>query len=234
MPHRTEQLIGVISTHPLFSDLERDTIYGFLESSKLLYFPPKTTVVTKGGRAAHMYVVISGRLKVQNVSEDGKTLITRILEANDTFDEIPLLDGKPRAASVISVTAVELLAIERESFLQFIDTHKTIALKLIHSLCHTARSSNDFLESVVFLNLPVRLAKVLRLLCLKYGEQRLGYVELNARISQGDLASLVGASRESINKQLRSWEDSGLLKIQESGKLHIDEQIIALAEKPSS
>jgi CRP/FNR family cyclic AMP-dependent transcriptional regulator len=135
---------------------------------------------------------------------------------------------------VISVTAVELLAIERESFLQFIDTHKTIALKLIHSLCHTARSSNDFLESVVFLNLPVRLAKVLRLLCLKYGEQRLGYVELNARISQGDLASLVGASRESINKQLRSWEDSGLLKIQESGKLHIDEQIIALAEKPSS
>lgn len=233
MPHRSEYLIGVISAHPLFNGLDRESIDDFLKAGKLHYYQAKETIVSKGGHATSMFMVLSGRLKVQNVSEDGKTLISRILEANDTFDEIASLDGKPRLASVISITACELLSIEREALLELMGKHRSVALQLIQSLCQNLRSTNDFLESVVFLNLPVRLAKVLRLLCIKYGEQMEGYVELNARISQGDLANLVGASRESINKQLRSWESEGLLKIQPSGKLHIDQQIIKLAEKSS-
>ena len=223
------QMIDMLSSSFLFSGLDKTELDKIADFAKLQHINPKTTVFFKGDHGNSMFIVISGRLKVQNVSEEGKTLIIGFLEPGSSFGEIAVLDGKPRTATVICVDQSELLVIDRSSFLQFLEMHPTVAIKLMAVICQMLRTTNEFLESMVFLNLPFRLAKMLRLLSLKYGISTPNGIGFDMKISQSDLANLVGASRESVNKQLRNWEDEGLVKI-EDGKLILDPKLLSIAD----
>ena len=223
-------ILNLLSGSFLFSGLDRAELEKITDFAKVQHVPAKSTVFFKGDQGNSMFIVISGRLKVQNISEDGKTLILGFLEPKSSFGEIAVLDGKPRTATVISVKPCELLVIERSSFLHFLEMFPAVSIKLMNVLCQMLRSTDDFLEGMVFLNLPTRLAKMLHLLSIKYGAKTDRGIEFDIKISQSDLANLVGSSRESVNKQLKVWEDEGLIIYLGEGKLCVDEKLFRVAE----
>jgi CRP-like cAMP-binding protein len=223
-------IINLLSGSFLFSGLNNVELEKITDFAKIQHVPAKSTIFFKGDQGNSMFIVISGRLKVQNISEDGKTLILGFLEPNSSFGEIAVLDGKPRTATIISVEPSELLMIDRSSFLHFLEMFPGVSIKLMNVLCTMLRSTDEFLESVVFLNLPTRLAKMLRLLSLKYGIKTEHGIEFDIRISQSDLANLVGSSRESVNKQLKSWEDEGLIRHLGEGRLCVAEKLLHITE----
>lgn len=229
--YNKSEIIQLLSSSFLFSDLGQDALGKIADFAQVRKIRNKTTLFYKGDHGDSMFFVISGRLKVQNVSEDGKTLLLGFLEPKSSFGEIAVLDGKPRTASVISVQACELLVIDRATFLQFLQQHPSVAIQLTTVLCHMLRATNEFLENMVFLNLPFRLAKMLRLLSEKYGTQSTQGIELDMKISQVDLANLVGASRESVNKQIRNWEDEGLLRTLANGRLCLTTQLLSISDQ---
>jgi hypothetical protein len=120
------------------------------------------------------------------------------------FGEIALLDGQPRTADATAVTDCALYVIERRDFLPLMGEEPDIALRIIEILCSRLRQTTEQAEEVMFLDLPSRLAKALMRLV---DADTAGKRERKISITQRDLGNIIGMSRESINKQLRIWED---------------------------
>lgn len=216
--------IRLLAASSLFSELSDDEFDALGRLSHTQIVPPKKTVFFKGDTGNSMYAVIEGRLKVHNVSSDGREIILGFLEAGSVFGEIALMDGKPRTATVVAVENCELLVVDRPSFLHFLEGQPKVALKLMIAMCDRLRATDELLENIVFMNLPARLIRILKMLSEKYGKPVGNGVELGIKLSQQELANLIGASRESVNKQLRVWEDEGLLMVLE-GRMILDQKL---------
>lgn len=227
--HDRQEIIRLLAGSFLFSGLAKDELDKIADRAKVKKAPRDKTIFSKGDPGNAMFAVISGRLKIQNISDEGKILILGYLEPGAVFGEIAVLDTKPRTASVVAIEPSELIVIERRPFLQFIETHPSVAIKLMTAICERLRATDEFLENMAFTSIPTRLIRMLRVLAEKYGVATPGGIEVRVKISQGELASLIGASRESVNKQLRSWEDEGLLVTTE-GWMKLDPQLLLLAE----
>src|SRR6185503_21299690 len=144
---------------------------------------------------------------------DGKELILRRLPAGASFGELALLDDEPRSADAVATEPSLLLVLQREAFRQFLADHHEVATKLLGTVSMWLRRNADLIQDATFLDVPARLARVLLDLAGEPGSSDLppaGAV-LPDRMKQGELAALVGATRESINKWLGSFERQGLI-----------------------
>lgn len=224
------EIVQLLSLSFLFSELDELELDEVASFSKTQQIAEKKTVFLKGDQGDSMFIVIAGRLKVQNISEEGKIFIINFLEPNATFGEISVLDGKPRTATVVSVEPSELLIVNRIPFLKFLENHPHVAIKLLGEFCNMLRLTDELLESMVFFNLPTRLAKMLSILAMRYGSATSDGVAIDMKISQLDLANLVGTSRESVNRHLRNWEDEGLLKFLDNGRMEIHSKLLSIAD----
>jgi len=133
------------------------------------------------------------------------------MAAGDVFGEMSLLDGLPRSATVTSLEDCRLMVIGRQDFMQFLKRHADVALNLLAALSQRLRTTNNLVENLSFHHLPSRLARLLMDLGQRHGKVESGGVAIGLRLSQEELGNLVGASRESVNKQLRAWAESGNL-----------------------
>jgi CRP-like cAMP-binding protein len=139
-------------------------------------------------------------VKVISFSAQGKYAVLNVLSAGDIFGEIALLDGGERTADVIAITDCKLIVIERRDFLPLVHSSPDISQKLIEILCARLRNTSRQVEEVMFLDLSAKLAKTLLRLRENAGGDRIS-------LTQSEIAQIIGASRESTNKQLRDWEN---------------------------
>lgn len=201
----------LLSRSMLFADLAEQELKDLAELAHFRHIEARQVVCQQGFRGEQMFAIVSGRVKVAVSSEDGKEAIFAVLGPGDFFGEISLLDGLGRSASVTAVDAGEILVIGRESFLRFLERHPVVAIKLMAVLCKRLRAADSLIEDIHFLSLPDRLAKALTTLAERHGQQTGEGMRIDLRISQEELGNLVGAARESVNKQLKAWEAQGKL-----------------------
>ena len=127
--------------------------------------------------------------------------------------EIALLDGKPRSADAAAIEATTLLVVERRQFLPFLAANQGLTLRLLAVLCERVRRTSVALEEIALFDLPARLARVLVKLANDYGRPTTNGIRIDFKLSQRDLSTLVASSRESINKQLRTWRDGHVVEM---------------------
>ena len=155
--------------------------------------------------------VLMGRVRASNVSADGKEVTLNVIGPGEVLGEIALLDGKPRSANVIALEDTTVLIVERRQFLPFVFKHETMVERLLVTLCDRLRRTSILLEEFALFDLPARLARVLLKLSADYGRpvpaEQGGGVRIDLKLSQRTLSTLVAASRETVNKQLRHWRD---------------------------
>lgn len=160
-----------------------------------------------------MYVVERGRLRISTISEEGKEIGIGVLEPGDTFGELSMLDSEPRSATVTAMDHCELLRLSPDDFKAMVLEQSSLAFNLLGILAQRLRHTTRVYQDTVFMDIPARLAQFL----LEFshpsidssGEQVLGF-----SLSQYELGTLVNASRESVNKQLREWEETGVIRKQ--------------------
>ncbi len=155
-----------------------------------------------------LYAILSGRIAFTVGSPEGKELILNVLGPGEFFGEIALLDGKGRSASAVARDPAELAFIGRADFLDFLGRRPEAMLRIIELLCARLRRATDYIEDSAFLDLPARLSK--SLLSLVDGRDRNATATI--RISQEELAAMLGVSRERVNRQLAVWCDLGILE----------------------
>jgi CRP-like cAMP-binding protein len=204
----------ILEDHDLLGRLTRAEMDELMRLVHVKHLPPDHLLFQKGDPGDSLFAVLSGQIKISTLSEFGKEVILNILGPGEIFGEIALLDGKERTADASTIGPSELLFIARPNFMRFLEGHPRVALRLLDVLCSRIRWVSESYEDVVFKRLPSRLAKKSVLLAGHFGEVRGDGVSITLRLPQQELANMVGATRESVNKQMRLWEDAGLITYQ--------------------
>jgi CRP/FNR family cyclic AMP-dependent transcriptional regulator len=164
-----------------------------------------------------LFIVLSGKLKVCTSSGDGKEAILALLEDGEVFGEMALIDGQQRSADVIAVKDSQLLVIHRKDFVPFLEAHPRACMGLLVAFTQRLRKMDVLIEDLRFLDLKDRLAKTLYRLAQEHGRTVVGGgLRIDFKISQEELGSLVGATRENVNKLIRAWVEAGVLETSQS------------------
>jgi CRP-like cAMP-binding protein len=151
--------------------------------------------------------VVSGRIRISTGNAEGREIFLNIMEPGDTFGEIALLDGGPRTATATAIEPAELVSLRRGPLFELLEREPKTALQLLKLCGERLRWTSGLLEDSVFLDAPGRLAKRLLSLGELHGEKSgSGY---RIRISQEELASFLGVSRQAVNEQLQEWKARG-------------------------
>ncbi len=192
----------------LLSAADLDEVLRFARRSKL---GRGHVIFHKGDPGDALYAILEGRVGISASSGLGKQVFLNILEPGEVFGEIALLDGGLRTAEATVMEAAVLLRIDRARFLPFLEQRPRLCLKLMELLCSRLRWTSDIIESIVFLDIPRRLAKRLLILADEHGRHMGHDVQVDVGLSQEDLANMLGATRESVNKVLRAFQQQGLI-----------------------
>jgi CRP-like cAMP-binding protein len=145
------------------------------------------------------------------ISEDGREATLGVLGPGNILGEMAVLDAEEVSADVTALEECVLLVIERARFLRLLQSSSDLCLRLMAVLCRRLRRANDAFEGMALLDLEARLGRLLLRLASDYGNPSPRGTRIEIRLSQKDLSSIVGGSREKVNRQLRLWEQAGVL-----------------------
>jgi len=199
---------AALATVPLFRPLSAAEIDQILGQTALQRRPRGAQILRKGDPGSGMIVILQGAARVSALAADGREVSYAVLGAGEILGEISLLDGAERSADVAALEDCVLLIVERAGFLGLLRRNPDLCLKLMGELCRRLRHANLAVEDLALLDLPGRIGKLLLGLPQIVGPTG---SRLTIRLSQRDLATLAGGSREKINRQLRIWEKAGVI-----------------------
>jgi CRP-like cAMP-binding protein len=209
---RRRLLAGV----PLFARLSERELDVLFQATRALALRAREELFHKGDPGSQVFVILSGRLKVVTTSSSGDDVVFGLMDPGEVFGELSLLlEGGTRTASVTAVDDCELLVLDRRDFLPFLRAHPEAAIRLLETLAERVRRVSELVEDTQFLNLPARLAKKLVSLAGAYGRPVEQGLLIDLPLSQEELGNLVGTTRESINKLVRSWTRRGLVTMKQ-------------------
>jgi CRP/FNR family transcriptional regulator, cyclic AMP receptor protein len=198
----------------LFHRLPPEDLDRLVAFAKTKRVAEKEVIFNKGEPGHQLSAIISGRVKLSTLSEQGKEMVFGILGRGEIFGEISLLDGEERTATVTALEPTELLVIERKDFLAFLERQPKVAIQLLGTLALRLRLTNELFEDTIFRNLPARLAKRLLILAENCGELMAEGTLIDLKLSQQEIGNMIGTSRESVNKQMKVWEEQGMIKFE--------------------
>ncbi len=161
-------------------------------------------VFSHGDPGDALFAVVTGRIRISAGSAAGREIFLNIMEPGDTFGEIALLDGGPRTATATAIAAAELVSVRRGPLFELLEREPKVALELLRLAGERLRWTSGLLEDAALLDAPARLAKRLLSLGEMHGED--GPDGRRIKISQEELASFLGVSRQSVNEQLQEWK----------------------------
>ncbi len=227
-----------MSAEPALVDLKllaANRVLGALDASALTelvglgrinHFETGATIFEKGSPGDCLYVLLSGRVGIRTMSPDGQEVFLNILEAGAIFGEIAMLDGNQRTAGASVMDEAELLRVDRADFMPFLERHPKLCIRLMELLAQRVRWTSDIIESTIFLDIPRRLAKRLLALSEEYGRQQDDGLKLDIKLYTGDLAEMLGATRESASKALHTLEDLGAIRYRRGSTMILDATIL--------
>ncbi|MBV9119972.1 MAG: Crp/Fnr family transcriptional regulator [Chloroflexi bacterium] len=165
----------------------------------------------QGDPGGTLYIVETGGLKVALTTIDGREQVLGLLGPGDFCGELSLLDGEPHASDAIAREPTQLLTLLREDFLAVLNQRPSLAAHLLQNIVQRLRRNTQLAYDVAFLDVAGRLARVLLELArpAQAGESRL---ELPSKVTQTELAAMVGSTRESVNKWMGLFERSGIVR----------------------
>jgi CRP-like cAMP-binding protein len=206
-----ERARRLLTEHGLFRGIGPREQAELFSRIRVHQFSAGETIFLKGSPGDNMLAVLSGSVRIGVDSPDGRGLVFAVLHSGDVFGEIALLDGKERTADAIAMSASSLAILDRRDVLSFLERYPIAWPYIVSVLCDHLRRTSDQLAEVALLQLPVRLARVLIRLMVQDSPSKPGQYRID--LVQRELGELVGGTRESVNKSLRTWQDQGILVI---------------------
>jgi len=206
-----EEKCSLLANSRLFANVHVKVLETLARYAKTKVFKNKEVICRRGDVGTQMYIIAKGKVTLHTDSDEGKELGFGFMNEGDVFGEIAMFDGGERTATVKAIELTEILVIEKRDFIPFIEREPKVAVQLLTTLAGRLRSADEHFEDIFFRNLPGRLAKKFLGLAEEYGHETDEGIEIELKLSQGEIGKLTGATRESINKQMRTWEIAGLI-----------------------
>jgi CRP/FNR family transcriptional regulator, cyclic AMP receptor protein len=219
-PSSLNEVEEVLAQASIFAGLDPKQLETLASLTVRKRFRAREVILRKGDAALQIYVILRGRVKTITTGGEGRHAAFSIMGPGEVFGEVAVLDGERRSATITALEPCELVLIQRNDFFHFLERAPQAAIKLLEVLARRLRRLSERVEDSTFLEVPGRLAKQLVRLADRYGQKHGANVRIQLKLSQQELGDLVGATRESVNKQLRAWVSEGLVE-QSTGMLVI-------------
>ncbi len=213
---------AIVRRAPLFTALDDASAATLRATMDTVRLPKGATLFSEGDEGHHLYVIIEGKLKLGTSSGDGRENLLSILGPGEMFGELSLFDAGPRTSTATAVTDVRLLSLGHDQVIPWITRHPQVALDLLERLAQRLRRTNEVVGDLVFSDVPGRVAKALIDLGDRFGKETDEGLYVHHDLTQEELAQLVGASRETVNKALADFASRNWIRLDGRAVLIID------------
>lgn len=207
---------------PLFAALDDDAASALRASMVERRLTRGQVLFAEGEPGEKLYLIESGKIKLGQTAADGRESLIAVLGAGEMLGELSLFDPGPRTATAVALTNCKVLSLSHEALLPWLVGRPDMAVSLLASLARRLRRTNEALADLVFSDVPGRVAKALIDLGIKFGEQTADGLLVTHDLTQEELAQLVGASRETVNKALADFSQRGWIRIEQRSVTILD------------
>jgi len=199
--------IKAVPFFTLLSDRELDVIRA-VASEKT--YPKNAVVLTEGEMGDSLYMIQSGKVKVFIGDEEGREIILKILGPGAFFGEMSMIDKQPRSASVTTIEASTFQVLTHAAFERCVEQEPRIANMVMQILAQRVREADRKIGTLALMDVYGRVASTL----LELAVQSNGKLVVSEKLSQQELANMVGASREMVNRILKDLSDRGFITVE--------------------
>ncbi|WP_246222441.1 Crp/Fnr family transcriptional regulator [Phytoactinopolyspora limicola] len=207
---------------PLFRELNDEAAAALRASMVEVHLDRSEILFREGDEGDRVYVVTDGKIKLGRTAQDGRENLLALLGPGQMFGELSLFDPGPRSATATAVTETSLLGLGHADLVPLLSGRPEVARGLLLQLASRLRRSNDTLADLVFSDVPGRVAKQLLDLSSRFGVPSDEGVRVVHDLTQEELAQLVGASRETVNKALADFVGRGWLRLEQRSVVLLD------------
>jgi CRP-like cAMP-binding protein len=220
----TRPLVATIARIPFFAGLDADALGRVAATLRTRRFRRGEVIFHAGDPGDALFIIVSGEVKIALPSETGDEAIIATLRPGDVFGELALLDGAARSATASALAVTEAVVLPRDRFRELIATEPAVRDALLASLAAELRRLTVHVEELHFLDMTGRVAARLVRLAEEAGPPTAddGTLRLRSSLTQGELASMVGCTRQSVNKLLGQFADEGFVRLDREGIAIID------------
>lgn len=209
---------NLITAVPLFEALNEEDQAALHAMMSEVSFRRGEKLFNEGDPGDRLYILVDGKVKLGHTAADGRENLIAVLGAGEMIGELTLFDPGPRSTTATAVAPTTMLELDHDAMMNFLDTRPELAKHMLKALSQRLRRTNDQLADLVFSDVPGRVAKALLDLSDRFGAAAEdGTVHVPHELTQEELAQLVGASRETVNKSLAEFVSRGWIRLEGRG-----------------
>jgi CRP-like cAMP-binding protein len=207
------QLNKALAAVPLFSTLDDEQLALVAKHLRRRTYNERDVIVRRESPGDALFIIVSGKVKVSYIEDEGETIIA-MMQAGQFFGELSVLDGVGRSADVVALEPTEVLILSAEDFKMVLHAVPAIGIALLRELAGRLRRSTSWIHSLSSQDVYGRIAQQLLQLSETHGVSvDGGGRRIAIRLTQNDIAGLVGASRESVNKAMGYYKSKGYITV---------------------
>ncbi len=198
----------------IFQGIDPTAVEALSSALEPVEFPRAHVIFAEGEPGDRLYIIVSGKVKIGRRSGDGRENLLAVFGPSDMFGELSIFDPGPRTSTATTVTEVRAVTMDRAALHEWIGKRPEIADQLLRVIARRLRRTNNMLADLIFTDVPGRVAKALLQLAQRFGSQEAGMLRVTHDLTQEEIAQLVGASRETVNKALADFAHRGWLRLE--------------------
>ncbi len=212
----------LLSKLALCQGLNLEQLFWLSERLRYKTFPEGASFITAEQPGEVVYIILRGTVKIHVEQVDGTDVVLAILGAGDTVGEMSLVDSAGRSASVLTLEESVLLWMDRRTFQEAMQTIPMLALNLVKILSGRVRLANELVQALATLDVYGRVARQILAFADKYGQTSPeGAAIIPIRLTQGDIADLVGASRKRVNQVMVAFKQHGYIAVDQNCRITV-------------
>ena len=208
----------------LFQGVDPEDAEALAEQFEIFEAPRGTILFHEGEPGDSLYIVLGGKVKLGRRSSDGRENLVAIMGPADQFGELSIFDPGPRTATATVVTDARLARLPKPALQKWVQERPQIAMQLLRVVARRLRRTNTMLADLIFVDVPGRVAKQLLQLAQRFGTVDGCQLRVTHDLTQEELAQLVGASRETVNKALADFAQRGWLRLEGKSVVILDRE----------
>lgn len=206
----------------MFAALDPDAAAALRASMDTVGLNKGQVLFNEGDRGERLYIITDGKMKLGHTSSDGRESLLAVLGPGELLGELSLFDPGPRTATATALTETSLMGLGHSALRPWLTGRPEVAEALLQALAQRLRRTNEQMADLVFSDVPGRVAKTLLELGEKFGRPLPDGIHVTHDMTQEELAQLVGASRETVNKALADFAARGWIRLESRSVILID------------
>jgi CRP/FNR family transcriptional regulator, cyclic AMP receptor protein len=230
---QTDSVRSFLVANTFIGSLPADAVEALMKAGHTRRYPKGAPLFERGDPADSLLLIMSGRVKIRNITTDGREVVLNFLGSGDIIGEIASLDCGVRTASAKAHQDTQIFQLYRRDLLPALTQHPAALLEIVQLLCERLRMISGLVEDNLR-DMRGRFAAGILRLAPRHGRRTPRGIEIDLAVNQRDLGNYVGLARENVNRQINRLVSDGVILISDGVLIIVNESALAALTGPAN